>query len=107
MIGRPAATWLAILGCGCEAPVPSEPKIGTYLTCINDIRHQTSYRIEGAVPVAVEVVSPSGPSVQLELFAVPAPDATAGVPHGRRRVARRPPAHAPWVETVEVAGGIL
>jgi hypothetical protein len=52
--------------------------------------------------------APSGQPVQLELFAVPAPDAAdAGVPHGRRRVARKPPSHVPWVETVEVAGGIL
>jgi hypothetical protein len=55
-------------------------------------------------PVAVD--APPGPAEQLELFAVPSPgDASAGVPHGRRRTA--PKAPAPWVETVEVAGGVL
>lgn len=46
---------------------------------------------------------PSGPSEQLELFAVPDTDADA--PHGRRRLARKAP--VPWVETVAVAGGVL
>jgi hypothetical protein len=52
--------------------------------------------------------APSEQPVQLELFAVPAP-ADAGSPHGRRRVDHMTPvpAHVPWVETVEVAGGIL
>jgi hypothetical protein len=64
---------------------------------------------EPAAATAGAETSPaaSGPSVQLELFAVPAPDDDGGVPHGRRRVARKVPASVPWVETVEVAGGVL
>jgi hypothetical protein len=55
-----------------------------------------------------ESPAPPGPSVQLELFAVPAPDAADdGAAHGRRRLARKVPASVPWIETVEVAGGIL
>lgn len=69
MSGRPPATWLAVLGCGCEAPVPGEPEIGTYLSCINDIRHQTSYRINGARPIAFGGEAADSP-VQLALFGV-------------------------------------
>lgn len=42
------ATWIALLGCGCEARVQSEPKIGGYLTCVSP-RHQSPYRINSAV----------------------------------------------------------
>jgi hypothetical protein len=83
-----------------------------------DFRHRREdlerWRAEsaGAAPAAAERLTPSpappGPSVQLELFAVPAPDAADdGAAHGRRRLARKVPASVPWVETVEVAGGIL
>jgi hypothetical protein len=52
--------------------------------------------------------APSEQPVQLELFAVPAPDTDDdAAPHGRRRVARKVPASVPWVETVQVAGGVL
>jgi hypothetical protein len=122
--GRPM--WALHLACGCDVLthyVPG-PGVGGYITCTAVLAHQTSYRIESVTQVGVEAKpleaapqaterpaaspAPSGPSVQLELFAVPAPDAAdAGVPHGRRRVARKPPAHVPWIETVEVAGGVL
>jgi hypothetical protein len=116
--------WSCRLSCGCDFLTHYVPKpgVGAYVSCSASLAHQTSYQIESVTPVGVDPKPleaapratesptpsplPSGPSEQLELFAVPAPDADrASRPHGRRRVARKAP--APWVETVAVAGGVL
>lgn len=72
MSGRPPATWLAILGCGCEAPVPGEPAIGSYLTCINDLRHQTSYRVNGKRPIVAAKALDAAPAATESPLETPA-----------------------------------